>query len=197
MAKKKSERMEEHMEEQVEEQAGEETEAEARDTVQAGEDGREQVDIAAIENELAEARSKSEEYLEGWQRARAEFANYKKRVERDQELVQKNAAGNAIRRFLDIVDDLDRALKNRPKEGEGADWAGGVELIYRKLLAILEAEGVQPIPVEGQMFDPNLHEAISQEESLEHASGEIIGVVQNGYTLGERVLRPARVRVAR
>jgi molecular chaperone GrpE len=153
--------------------------------------------LSLLRKELDETRSKSDEYLEGWQRARAEFSNFRKRVERDREQVQQNAAGSIIRRFLDVLDDLDRALQNRPQEGEGAIWADGIELIYRKLLSILEAEGVKPMAAEGQVFDPNLHEAISQEESPEHESGEIISVVQNGYLLGERVLRPARVRVAR
>ena len=183
--------------EQLEKQANEDAPEASQAEVTTVGDRPDQAENAALESELAEVRSKSEEYLEGWQRARAEFANYRKRVERDQDQVQKNATGNVIRRYLDVVDDLDRALKNRPKEGEGAVWAEGIELIYRKLLSIMEAEGVQPIPVDSQTFDPNLHEAMSQEESPDHASGEIIGVIQNGYILGERVLRPARVRVAR
>ena len=95
------------------------------------------------------------------------------------------------------MDDLDRALKNRPQNGEGAVWAEGIELIYRKFLATLESEGVKVIEADGQPFDPNLHEAISQEENPEHESGTVIDVLQKGYTLGDRVLRPARVRVAK
>jgi molecular chaperone GrpE len=150
-----------------------------------------------LKKELEEARSKADEYLDGWQRSRAEFANYRKRIDREREQVHQEASGTVIRRFLDVLDDLDRALKNRPAEGEGAEWAAGIELIYRKLLNILEVEGVTPLEAEGEDFDPNLHEAISQEVSAEHESGEIIEVVQNGYRIGDRVLRPARVRVAR
>jgi molecular chaperone GrpE len=156
-----------------------------------------QEDLAVLRKELDEIRLKSDEYLEGWQRARAEFANFKKRIEREKDQIQQNAAGNIIRRYLDVADDLERALKNRPQEGEGAAWAGGIELIYRKLLAVLAAEGVKPMEAEGQFFDPNLHEAISHEDSPDHESGQIIEVVQPGYMLGERVLRPASVRVAR
>jgi molecular chaperone GrpE len=156
-----------------------------------------QEDLAVLRKELDEIRLKSDEYLEGWQRARAEFANFKKRIERERDQIQQNAAGNIIRRYLDVADDLERALKNRPQEGEGAAWAGGIELIYRKLLAVLAAEGVKPMEAEGQFFDPNLHEAISHEDSPDHESGQIIEVVQPGYMLGERVLRPASVRVAR
>lgn len=150
-----------------------------------------------MSHELEAARAKAEEYLDGWQRARAEFANFKKRVERDQAQVYQNASGSIIKRFIEIVDDLERALKNRPKEAEGAAWAEGIELIYRKFLNILEAEGVQRMDAEGKEFDPNFHEAITQEDSKTHKSGYIIEVVQQGYLLGDRVLRPALVRVAR
>ena len=86
---------------------------------------------------------------------------------------------------------------SRSLEGDGAVWADGIDLIYRKLLGAFEADGVKLIETQGQFFDPVLHEAISQEEAPDLESGQIIGVVQTGYTLGERVLRPARVRVAR
>lgn len=150
-----------------------------------------------LQRELSEWQAKADEYLDGWQRARAEFSNYKKRVERDQASTYQNATGNTIRRFLEVLDDLERALKNKPEEGEGAAWAGGIELIYRKLISILETEGVTLMEADGQFFDPNFHEAISQEESPQHESGQIIEVVKQGYMLGERVLRPAQARVAR
>ena len=154
-------------------------------------------DSDSLQQELTKARSEAAEYLEGWQRARAEFANYKKRVERDQALIYQNAASSVIRRYVDIIDDLERALKNRPQEGEGLSWAGGVELIYRKFLAILESEGVTQTDPTGEMFDPNLHEAVTSEDSPDHESGEIIEVLQKGYLIGDRILRPAMVRVAR
>jgi len=152
--------------------------------------------LEALQQELAECRSKSDEYLDGWQRARAEFTNYRKRVERDQALMQQTLTGSIVKRYLEIVDDLDRALKNRPQEGEGASWADGIELIYRKLINILESNGVTIMPA-GVMFDPNLHEAITSEDSDQHQSGEIIEIVQQGYLMSDRVLRPALVRVAR
>lgn len=151
----------------------------------------------ALRDELSDWQAKANEYLDGWQRARAEFANYKKRVEREQAQAYQNAAGNVIRRYLEILDDLERALKNRPVEGDGAAWANGVELISRKLASFLETEGIKPMQAEGQFFDPTLHEAIFQEESPDHESGQIIEVVKQGYMLGERVLRPAQVRLAK
>jgi len=152
--------------------------------------------LSLLKQELAELLAQRDEYLDGWQRAVAEFVNYKKRIEREREQMHQNAVGNVVRHYLDVVDDLNRALKNRPAQGDGAKWADGIELIYRKLLTNLEAEGVTLIEGQGQPFDPNRHEAISQEPNADHESGAIIEVVQNGYLLGERVLRPARVRVA-
>lgn len=154
-------------------------------------------ELSALQQSLVDSQGKASEYLDGWQRARADFANYKKRIEREQSQVYQNAAGSILKRQLDVLDDLDRALKNRPQEGDGALWAGGIELVYRKLTSIMEIEGVKVMQVEGQAFDPNMHEAISSEESPDHDSGQIIEVLQKGYLLGDRVLRPALVRVAR
>jgi molecular chaperone GrpE len=167
---------------------------EAEASIEAEQPGLDESQL--LRQELEELRTQADEYLDGWQRSRAEFANYKKRVEREQAQVYQVAAGNIVKRYLDVLDDLERALKNRPSEGDGVAWAGGIELIYRKIQAILENEGVKPMDTDGQLFDPNLHEAISSEPSDEHESGEIIEVLQQGYMLGERVLRPAVVRVA-
>jgi len=152
--------------------------------------------LELVQAALEASESKAAEYLDGWQRAQAEFTNYRKRQERERELMRFESVGRIIKRYLPIVDDLERALQNRPTEGEGAAWADGIELIYRKLMGILEAEGVTQIEAEGQEFDPNLHEAVMQTESDEHESGMIIEVLQNGYMLGDRVLRPAMVLVA-
>jgi molecular chaperone GrpE len=153
-------------------------------------------EIITLQEELSAARIQADEYLDGWQRARADFANYKKRVERERSLAYQNASADIITRYLDVVDDMARALDNRPQEGEGATWADGIELIYRKLLTILENAGVTLMQIEGETFDPNLHEAISVEENPDYESGQVIEVLKQGYMLGDRVLRPASVRVA-
>jgi len=153
-------------------------------------------EIASLRGDLESLQSKSQEYLDGWQRERAEFANYKRRVEKEREQAYQNAVGVVVRRYFDVMDDLERALKNRPADGDGAVWAAGIELIYRKLLGALEAEGVQQMNAEGQFFDPTQHEAISQEPSPQHESGQIIEVIKNGYVISDRVLRPALVRIA-
>jgi len=152
--------------------------------------------IDQLQQQLEEAQAQAAEYLDGWQRERAEFANYKKRMERERQQLQHNIAGNIIRKYLEILDDLERALQNRPADSDGATWAKGIELVYRKFLTALESEGVVPMDITDQHFDPNLHEAISQEPSEDLESGQIIEVVRNGYLIGERVLRPATVRIA-
>jgi len=159
--------------------------------------GGEQVDPSALQAELTELRAQAGEYLDGWQRARAEFANYKKRIERDQEEARGRAAAALLAKILPVEDDLRRAVRERPEAEGYPDWADGIELIQRKLAALLEAEGVEVIPADGVAFDPALHEAVTYEPSNDHEEGEIIEVIQQGYRLGERVLRPARVRVAR
>ncbi len=153
--------------------------------------------IESLKTELEAFEAKADEYLEGWQRARADFANYKKRINRERQRIRQDAIGEVTKRYLPVLDDLERALKNRPEQGEGAEWAEGIELVYRKMLSILESDGIVPMEAEGDTFNPNLHEAIDQAESEEHQSDEIIEVIQKGYMIDDRVLRPAMVRVAK
>jgi molecular chaperone GrpE len=158
---------------------------------------REAPEAETVEDELARVKSEAAEYLDGWQRARAEFANYKKRIERENEEARQRITSEILLRYLSIMDDLERALENGPNEDDLDEWVSGIELIYQKFEAILEAEGVEPIETEGERFDPNLHEAISYEESEEYEGGSIIAVTQRGYKLGDRIVRPAMVRVAK
>jgi len=150
-----------------------------------------------LQSEIGALRAQTDEYLDGWQRSRAEFANYKKRVEREKEEMRAQVTGEILTHYLGVIDDLERALKDRPVESESNAWAEGIELIFTKLKAILESEGVEPIVAEGKIFDPNFHEAVTYEENDDHRDGEVIEVIQRGYKLGDRVLRPAMVRVAK
>ena len=150
-------------------------------------------DVEALKRQLADAEDKLKETVDGWQRSMADFQNYKRRVERDNEMVKSSMKGDLIKKVLPVLDDLERALQNRPKDDA---WAGGIELVVRKFQNILDAEGVKRIDAKGAAFDPAFHEAISHEPSDEVESGHVINVVQNGYILGERVIRPALVRVA-
>ncbi len=153
--------------------------------------------VQALQDELDQAKAQAAEYLDGWQRSRADFLNYKRRMEREMESAHASAAASILTRQLVILDDLERALKEKPDLPEIAAWAAGLELIYRKLQALLESEGVEPIPAMGEMFDPTVHEAVTFEHVDGRREGEVIDVIEQGYRLGDRVLRPAKVRVAR
>ncbi len=150
-------------------------------------------EVETLKKQLEDAQAQASEYKDSWLRSQAEFQNYKKRLERENEMVYASMKGDIIKKVLPALDDLERALQNRPEDN---GWANGIELIARKLQNLLEAEGVKRIEAEGLEFNPNFHEAISHEPNEDVASGHVIAVVQNGYMLGERVIRPALVRVA-
>ena len=152
--------------------------------------------VLMLEQSYKEIEAKAEEYLDGWQRSRAEFANYKKRVLKEHTEIHQSARGEVIKIYLDIADDLERALQDRPEKGEANSWADGIEIIFQKLQTRFESEGIIPMNALGEEFNPNIHEALMKEESDEYESGQIIEVVQEGYWIGEKVLRPAVVRVA-
>jgi molecular chaperone GrpE len=171
-----------------------ETKAEAVETPESSEQLSADSEREALEKQLEEAEARAFEYKDGWMRSQAEFQNYRKRIERDNEMMYASMKGDIIKKVLPVLDDLERALQNRPSDS-GA-WVSGIELIQKKLLSILESEGVKRIEAVGAAFDPNFHEAISHEPIVGVQSGHVIAVVQNGYILGERVIRPALVRVA-
>ena len=152
-----------------------------------------QGDVEALKRQLEVAESKLAESVEGWQRAQADFQNYRKRIERDNEMMYATMKSDIVKKVLPVLDDLERALQNRPADN---GWANGIELIARKLQNMLDVEGVKRIEADGLEFDPKFHEAISHEPNDSVPSGHVIAVVQNGYMLGERVVRPALVRVA-
>lgn len=158
---------------------------------------QESPELATLKEELAAVQDQCKEFSEGWQRERADFLNFRKRIDREQAQLNQIVTSNIIRKYLSVTDDMERALANRPQGAESQEWWNGVELIYRKLTGILESEGVQVIPAEGEMFDPALHEAITHEDSIDIESGRVIAVVQKGYRIGDRIIRPTLVRVAR
>ena len=154
-------------------------------------------EYAAQLEEIDHLNQKADEFSDGWQRERAEFANYRKRMGRDLDARKVNNKIDIINKYLAVKDDLERALKNMPASLIDEPWIDGIQLIHQKLSKLLNGEGIQPIPAEGLAFDPTVHEAISHEDNPEVESGFIIEVVQQGYTIGERVVRPSQVRVAK
>ena len=184
-----------HPDEEIVEKEVEETNAEALATSPGASLEAEQLlaELDVLRKKLAEAESITAEYKDSWLRSQAEFQNYRKRLERDNEMMYISMKGDILKKVLPVLDDLERALQNRAADDA---WASGIELVVRKFQNILESEGLKKIEALGVEFDPNFHEAISHEPANSAKSGHVIGVVQNGYMLGERVIRPALVRVA-
>lgn len=150
--------------------------------------------IEELQAQLDEEKSKAQAYLASWQRAAADFQNYKRRVEQEKEEAARWANASLILNILPVLDDLERALKSLDSRLAGLTWIEGIYQIYRKFQAALAASGVTEIPADGEMFDPRVHEAITYAPGEE---GRIISVVQKGYKLGDRILRPAMVIVGK
>jgi molecular chaperone GrpE len=146
--------------------------------------------LATLETEAAEARG-------GWQRSAADFANYRRRTEQDREATLGLANEMLLLKLLAVVDDFDRALAQMPRELEHLGWIEGIWLVERKLRALLESEGVTPIEATGKPFDPREHEAVVHEETTSVPDETVIGELQRGYRIRDRVLRPALVSVAK
>lgn len=145
---------------------------------------------------LIDAQKEAQANKDGWQRARAEFANYKKRVERERTEVFQRASLDTLKTLLPVIDDFDRAFDNIPEEINDNPWIGGVSMILRKFENVLEKYEIEVINPAGEPFDPNLHEAVGTEDSDEVESGHVTVTLQKGYKSGNQILRPALVRVA-
>jgi molecular chaperone GrpE len=153
--------------------------------------------IDQARTEADQQRSAADEYLNMLQRVQADFVNYKRRVEAERESQAEAVRAETIRSFLPIVDDLERALAHVPPEAARDGWAQGFGLIERNLATVLERLGVRRVGTEGEAFDPNVHEAVAYEEHPAQPEGHVAAVMRPGYQLGERVVRPAQVSVAR
>jgi molecular chaperone GrpE len=142
---------------------------------------------------LAEVTRERDEYLDALQRLKAEFDNYRKRTARDQLRLTTHATERLAKELLPVLDDLERALA-AAEEHEEAQLEEGVRLVHRALVDALQKEGLAEIETDGQ-FDPHVHEALLSQPDDEKESGAIVDVLQKGYRIGDKVLRPARVIV--
>ena len=149
-------------------------------------------DIEALKQALTEEKTKAETNLAGWQRAQADFINYKRRSEQEREEISKFANAMLMLSLLPILDDLERAFSSVPGHLAKLNWVDGIKLIERKLRASLEAQGLSEIKAVGEAFDPKLHEAAMHGKGKE---GTVIEELQKGYKLHDRVLRPSMVVV--
>jgi len=155
------------------------------------------VDIEALQRELEEQRDLAKHRLDQWKRAAADLENYRKRVQKEREEWVKFGHAALIGRLLPTLDDFERALQSLPAALSQLTWTQGVGLIGHKLRLALEQHGLKEIKALGKPFDPTRHEAILQEENDACPDGQVLAVLQRGYMLHDRVLRPAMVKVAK
>jgi len=146
--------------------------------------------ISEAEKLKKQLQQEHEMYL----RALADFDNYRRRTERERTMAARSGKREVLLPLLEVLDGFEQALQVADTSPSVAE---GMQMIYRKLLALLEKEGITPIASVGEIFDPELHEAISSIESEKHQSGAVIDEVRRGYRWNDDVLRPARVRVVR
>jgi len=151
-------------------------------------------DVESLKKALAEEKDRAESNLANWQRAQADFINFKRRAEQERSELVRLANSTLILNLLPVLDDLERALDNVSERLAGLTWVDGIVLIYRKLKAILEGHGLAEIKAVGEPFDPNLHEAVLYGPG---EAGKVIEELQKGYTLYDRVLRPTMVKVGK
>ena len=149
-------------------------------------------DIEAAKQLLADEKEKAEGYLANWQRAQADFINYKRRTEQEKEEIGKFANATLMLSLLPVLDDLERAFNSVPPKLAGLTWVDGIRLIWRKLQSALEALGLSQIKAAGEPFDPTVHEAVKEDKGKE---GVVIEELQKGYKLFDRVIRPTMVVV--
>ena len=153
--------------------------------------------LEALRGELAAAQQEAGDNRAGWQRAAADFANFKRRTEQEREATLGLANELLLLKVLAVADDFDRAMAAVPSELAGNSWIEGIGAIDRKLRQLLESEGVTPIEAVGRPFDPREHEAVVHEETSSAPDDTVLTELQRGYRLRDRVLRPALVSVAR
>jgi molecular chaperone GrpE len=152
---------------------------------------------AEVEQRLTAEQQETEECLDLLRRTQADFVNYRRRMSQEQVEVRIAAQSELLSRLVPVLDDLGRALGTAPPELTTHPWVQGVSLVERRLTTLLGQLGVRQIGAPGERFDPRWHEAITTEMRTDVPEGTILSVAQPGYVLGERVIRPAQVVVAR
>lgn len=153
--------------------------------------------LKKLRADLKQAKKEKEEYLTGWQKERADFANYKKQEDDRKAMVSESLRERILSRFLSVMDSFNMAFSNKEAwEKVDQNWRKGVEYIYSQMNSIFEEYGVKPVGTEGEAFDPNMHESLevipTDKKENDH---KVASVIQIGYKLGDRVIRAARVNV--
>ncbi|MFD2913210.1 nucleotide exchange factor GrpE [Jeotgalibacillus terrae] len=167
------------------------TEELKQDAAVESEETAETEEIAAEENWQQKAEEAEDKYL----RLRAEFDNYRRRIQKENETLQKYRAQNVVTGILPALDNFERALNIETTNDESASLLKGMQMVHSSLLEALKAEGVEVIESVGQQFDPNLHQAVMQVSEEGTESNTVIEELQKGYKLKDRVIRPSMVKV--
>ncbi|MEL6524703.1 MAG: nucleotide exchange factor GrpE [Chloroflexota bacterium] len=155
-----------------------------------------ELDVALIREMLDKYRSESQSNLEGWQRSRAEFNNYRKRTQQQLADSKQKGALDALAKVLPVLDDFERAFDNIPADLADNPWVSGTSLILKNLQKVMDDYNIETLDPVGEEFNPNYHEAIGMDDSTDYESGIVTTTLQKGYKSGDTVLRPALVRVA-
>ncbi len=150
----------------------------------------------SLEQQLSDAKADAAKHLDGWQRAAAEFANYRKRTDKERAETYQLATVETFKKLLPVIDDFDRAIQSIPADQANGRAYEGLTIIYRKLIALLEASGIKVINPAGEAFNAAYHEAIGQDDGTGKPSSQVTVVLQKGYLYGDKVLRAALVRIA-
>jgi molecular chaperone GrpE len=154
-------------------------------------------DVERIETDLEKARRDAGAYLDSLQRLKAEFDNFRKRVRKEQSEFLKLAAQGVIGELLPVVDNFERALAHEAHGDQIEQFKDGLQLVYSQMIDVLAKEGLSALEPVGESFDPTRHEAMMQVTSDEHGEGIIVKVLEKGYVLNDRVIRPAKVMVSK
>ena len=171
-------------------------ESEVQDPVAQTAEPREDVESRAAADEIAALRQEKDSLQDRLLRTAAEFDNYRKRIDRERRDLSEFAAADVLLELLPILDNFERALQ-APASPDADMFRKGIELIHRQMLDLLRKRGVKPIEALGSDFNPNFHQAVIHEASDTHREGEVMQELQRGYMLGDRLLRPAMVKVAK
>ena len=169
-----------------------------KENIEKTQEKAEESETDLLKKELEEYKKKSEENLDKFLRAQAEFDNAKKRMQRDRQEFIKYANEQILLELLSILDDLERSVEARESKHQDPEaFLKGIEMILSHLYEMLKKHDVKPIEANGKIFDPNQHEALMQIESEEHPENTVIAELQKGYLLGDRVIRTSKVQVTK
>ncbi|SFI62076.1 molecular chaperone GrpE [Paenibacillus sp. UNC496MF] len=153
-------------------------------------------DADGADGRIAELTKLADENQQRYLRAQADFDNFRRRTAKEREELAQYASMKLVGQLLPVVDNFGRAIEAAKAGGDVESFSKGVEMIFRQLEGVLEAEGLKPMNAVGQPFNPDFHQAIMQVESDEHEEGIVVEEVQQGFMLKDKVLRPAMVKVS-